>query len=103
MPASSTRVALIQMACEPAVERNLDNACDLIEQAVRDGARLVCLPELFSAQYFCQREDHALFALAEPIPGPSTARLAEIVRENKIALVASLFERRAPGSTTTRP
>jgi predicted amidohydrolase len=54
-------------------------------------------PKLFRAQYFCQREDHALFALAEPIPGPSTARLAAIVREANITLIASLFERRAPG------
>ena len=36
---------------------------------------VICLPELFRAQYFCQREDIALFDLAEPIPGPSTERL----------------------------
>jgi N-carbamoylputrescine amidase len=69
----------------------------MVVQATREGARLICLPELFRAQYFCQREDHALFALAESIPGPSTARLAQIVREQKITLIASLFERRAPG------
>src|SRR5207237_2742845 len=92
-----TRVALIQMACALSVSQNLDHACDMVQQAARDGATLICLPELFRAQYFCQREDHALFALAEPIPGPSTARLASIVREAKITLIASLFERRAPG------
>ena len=90
-------VALIQMACAPSVSENLDHAADLVRDAARSGARLICLPELFRAQYFCQREDHALFALAESIPGPSTARLAAIVREKKITLVASLFERRAPG------
>jgi N-carbamoylputrescine amidase len=92
-----TRVALIQMACAPSIAANLDHAADLVRLAARDGAQLICLPELFRAQYFCQREDHALFALAEPIPGPSTARLAAIVREFKIILIASLFERRAPG------
>src|SRR3569833_3101119 len=97
MPAAKTRVALIQMACAPSTEQNLDHACDLIRQAANEGAQLICLPELFRAQYFCQREDHALFALAESIPGASTARLAEIVRTEKITLIASLFERRAPG------
>jgi len=97
MAAAKTKVALIQMACAASVEKNLDHACEMVTQAARDGARLICLPELFRAQYFCQREDHALFALAESIPGPSTARLAQIVREEKITLVASLFERRAPG------
>jgi N-carbamoylputrescine amidase len=94
---SPIRVALIQMACVPSVAANLDHAADLVLDAARDGAQIVCLPELFRAQYFCQREDHALFALAEPIPGPSTARLAAIVREANITLIASLFERRAPG------
>ncbi len=97
MPADPVRVALIQMACAPSIEQNLDHAADLVRQAARAGAELVCLPELFGAQYFCQREDHRLFALAEPIPGPSTARLAAVVREAKITLIASLFERRAPG------
>jgi N-carbamoylputrescine amidase len=97
MHADPVRVALIQMACAPSIEENLDHAVDLVRQAARAGAELVCLPELFGAQYFCQREDHRLFALAEPIPGPSTARLSAVVREEKITLIASLFERRAPG------
>ena len=97
MSAPTTRVALIQMSCAPSTAQNLDHAADLVREAARGGAQLICLPELFRAQYFCQREDHALFALAEPIPGPSTSRLAAIVREEKITLVASLFERRAPG------
>jgi N-carbamoylputrescine amidase len=97
MPADPVRVALIQMACAPSIEENLDHAVDLVRQAARAGAELVCLPELFGAQYFCQREDHRLFALAESIPGPSTARLSAVVREAKITLIASLFERRAPG------
>ena len=97
MPADPVRVALIQMACAPSTGENLDHAADLVRQAARDGAQLICLPELFRSQYFCQREDHALFALAEPIPGPSTARLSAVVREAKITLIASLFERRAPG------
>ena len=97
MSAPATRIALIQMSCAPDTAQNLDHAADLVRQAARAGAQLICLPELFRAQYFCQREDHALFALAESIPGPRTARLAAIVREEKITLVASLFERRAPG------
>ncbi len=97
MPADLVRVALIQMACAPSTAENLDHAADLVRQAARDGAQLICLPELFRSQYFCQREDHALFALAEPVPGPSTARLSAVVREAKITLIASLFERRAPG------
>ena len=83
--------------CPADPAANLDKAADRVREAAHDGATLVCLPELFRSQYFCQREDHALFALTESIPGPSTARLAAVVRETRITLVASLFERRAPG------
>jgi N-carbamoylputrescine amidase len=97
MSAEPVRVALIQMACVASVADNLDHATEMVRQAARDGAQIVCLPELFRSQYFCQREDHRLFALAESIPGPSTARLSAVVREARITLIASLFERRAPG------
>ena len=91
------RVALVQMSCSADPEANLGKAVTRVREAAEAGAKLICLPELFRAQYFCQREDHALFALAESIPGPSTAALSEVVREHKLVVVASLFERRAPG------
>jgi len=85
------------MRMGPDPEANLDAAIAHIRQAARLDANIVCLPELFQAQYFCQREDIRLFDLAEPIPGPTTARLAEVAREERVAIVASLFERRAAG------
>ena len=91
------KVGLVQMSMGPDPEANLASAIEHIREAARRGAQIVCLPELFKAQYFCQREDTGLFDLAEPIPGPSTARLAEVARETRVAIVASLFERRAPG------
>ena len=91
------RVGLVQMACGPEPEDNLRRALAFVEAAADAGANVVCLPELFQTQYFCQREDVALFDLAEPIPGPATERLAEVARRRGIVLLASLFERRAPG------
>jgi len=76
---------------------NLARAIGLIDEAASRGADLVCLPELFRNPYFCQREDAALFDLAEPVPGPTTIALAEAARRHGVVVVASLFERRAPG------
>ena len=92
-----TRVALIQMSCEPSLQANLRKATAQVREAAERGAKLICLPELFRAQYFCQREDHALFDTAESIPGPSTRALSAVVREFGLVVIASLFERRAPG------
>ena len=96
-PNGNFRVALVQMSCSPDPAANLDKAADRVREAARMGAQVVCLPELFQTQYFCQREEHALFDLAESIPGPGSARMAAVAREEKVAVVASLFERRAPG------
>lgn len=94
---SPLRVAVAQYACTPEPATNLDTAVAHIEQAGAAGAKLVLLPELHNTPYFCQREDPALFDLAEPIPGPSTKRLAAAAREAGVVVVASLFERRAAG------
>ncbi len=90
-------VALIQMSCSPEPVDNLAKALERVAEAARKGAHVVCLPELFQTQYFCQREDAALFDLAEPIPGAGTEKLAAAARQNKVVLIASLFEKRAPG------
>jgi len=85
------------MSCTPEPEENLQRAMDRVREAASKGAHVICLPELFQTQYFCQREDAALFDLAEPIPGPTTQKLSALAKELKIVLVASLFERRTAG------
>jgi N-carbamoylputrescine amidase len=91
------RVGLVQMSATADPDRNLAHAMDMVHKAAAQGAQIVCLPELFQTQYFCQREDAALFDLAEPIPGPATAKLSELAKQLGIVLVASLFEKRARG------
>ena len=93
----SYRVGLVQMSMSADPEKNLDKAAARVEEAARKGAQVVCLPELFRSEYFCQREDAALFDLAETIPGPSTERLSAVGKKHGVAVVAPLFEKRAPG------
>jgi N-carbamoylputrescine amidase len=90
-------VGLVQMRLGADPEANFAAAVGHIRAAARLGANIVCLPELFRTQYFCQREELTLFDLSEEIPGPSTVRLAELARELGVVIIASLFERRAPG------
>ncbi len=90
-------VGLIQMATTSDPDENLARAAEWVERAARDGAAVICLPELFRSPYFCQREDPALFDLAESIPGPSTEVLGKIAKSRQVTVIASLFERRAAG------
>ena len=91
------RIALIQMACSRDPAENLAKALWRIREAAGKGARIVVLQELFRTEYFCREENAARFDMAEPVPGPTTACLADLARELGVAIVASLFERRAPG------
>jgi len=91
------QVALVQMAMTADPAANLEKAVAGIREAAGRGAKIVCLPELFRSPYFCQAEDASSFDLAETIPGPSTETLGWEARRSGVVLVASLFERRAPG------
>jgi N-carbamoylputrescine amidase len=90
-------LGLVQMRCTAEPDANVRTAIAGIDEAASRGAQVVCLQELFRSQYFCQTEDHAHFALAEPIPGPTTERLAEVAKRRGVVVVASLFEKRAEG------
>ena len=91
MTNAKTKVALVQMKCRPEPEKNFARAVEFIRDAAKQGAEIVCLPELFRSQYFCQTEDHKNFALAEEIPGRSTSELEKLARELSVVIVASLF------------
>lgn len=90
-------VGLTQMACGEDPKKNRARQVALVERAARKGAQIVCTQELYASQYFCQVEDHRFFALAEPIPGPSTDAFGTLAKKHGIVVVASLFERRAAG------
>ena len=76
---------------------NLRQALEQTRAAAAGGAQIVCLPELFRSRYFCQREDHSFFGLAESVPGPSTEALGRLAAELGVVIIASLFEKRAEG------
>ena len=90
-------IALVQMACGADSNENVSAAVAKVEEASRHGATVVCLPELFRSQYFCQTEDAALFDLAESIPGPSTEALSKVAGQFNVVIIVPVFERRTAG------
>jgi len=93
----TTKLALLQHACTANPSANLKKTLALAEQAARKGAKIICTQELFRSQYFCQSENHDNFALAEPIPGPTTAAFQKLAKKHAAVIIASLFEKRASG------
>jgi len=95
--AQIVRIGLIQSISSNDSDRNLVLAEEQIRQAAQQGAQIICLQELFRTLYFCDTEDHCNFRLAEPVPGPTTARMQELATELNVVIIASLFEERALG------
>jgi N-carbamoylputrescine amidase len=90
-------IGLIQMACTKNPKKNLQNAVDSIREAAKKGAQIICLPELFLSNYFCQTENPENFSLAEPIPGPTSFLFCKLAKELEIVLIVPLFEKRTEG------
>ena len=91
------RVGLAQFSMGAHPAENLDKAEAIIVSLAKQGAQVVCLPELFASRYFCQEENADHYALAEAVPGPATSRFERVAKTLDVALVLSLFEKRAPG------
>ena len=97
MAKPSFKAGLVQMAMSSRPEENVARAVERVREAAARGAEVVCLPEMYRTPYFCQSEDHANFALAEEVPGPTSEALGAAARKAGVAVIAPIFERRAPG------
>jgi N-carbamoylputrescine amidase len=88
----SIKIGLIQMTVSHDKEKNVEKAIHMIGEAVNKGANIVCLQEMFFAPYFCVQQRIEFFSLAEPIPGPTTEKIAEAAKRYGVAVVAPIFE-----------
>jgi N-carbamoylputrescine amidase len=96
-PRRQVKVGLLQMSCSPDLGANLKKTLAAARAAAKQGARIICTQELFRSQYFCQSEDHEHFKLAEPIPGPTTRAFQKLARQERVVVIASIFEKRTAG------
>jgi N-carbamoylputrescine amidase len=97
--ASKVKIAGIQMSCEIGnEERNIDKAVGMIDEAAQNGCQIICLPEMFKTDYVCfTRRDAKCLEYAEPVPGPTTDKIAKRAEEHGVYIIASIFEKGAPG------
>lgn len=90
-------IGLLQLAFSADVNDNLKKALYHAEKAAKQGANIICLPELFRTQYLCQTENASLFDLAETIPGPSTEAFQKLASKHSVSVVVPVFEKRTKG------
>ena len=96
-PKSRVQLGLIQSRCSAEPAENLRHTLDRAKEAAERGCQIICTQELFRSEYFCQSEDHKYFALAEPIPGPTTQAFQRFAKRHRVVSIVSLFEKRGAG------
>ena len=94
---TKTRIALIQMKMSSEQKKNMNTAIKKIKEASKKKAKIICLPELFLTNYFCQQEKHSNFDLAEKIPGKSSNILCSLAKDLKVIIIGSIFEKKTSG------
>ncbi len=90
-------VGLLQLSFSAKPEANLKKAVEWTAKAAKKGAQIICLPELYRSQYFCQREDSKLFDLAEQIDGISVSTFQKTAKKYKVVIIVPIFEKRSLG------
>lgn len=90
-------VGIIQDTASNSVEDTVERHATRVREAAAQGAQIICLQEMYNSQYFCKRQSHDRFDLAEPIPGPSTTRMQELARELGVVIIVPIFEQQALG------
>ncbi|MGO9335138.1 MAG: nitrilase-related carbon-nitrogen hydrolase [Acidimicrobiales bacterium] len=92
------RAALVQAQWAGDKDLMTENAIRSVQQAAAEGARVVCLQELFNGPYFCQVQDGAWYDWAEPVPdGPTIRQFMDVARENGTVLVVPVYEVESSG------
>ena len=94
---STQKIGLIQTAVGGDLGRNLEHTLALAKRAIAEGARILCLQELYRTPYFPQYEGRDASSFAETIPGASTEAFSALARESGVVIIVPLYERTASG------
>jgi beta-ureidopropionase len=96
--ADVVRAALVQAQWTGDKDTMTKNAIRSVQQAAAEGAKVVCLQELFNGPYFCQVQEPEWYDWAEPVPdGPTVRQLMDVARENGTVLIVPVYEVEHPG------
>jgi len=97
MPKNKVTIGLIQFQAEHWPAHNLLRAVRLVQKARKQGAEIICLPELFKSDYFPQHKSQRPFEWAEKIPGSTSRLFSDLACELKAVLIVPLFEQSGKG------
>jgi N-carbamoylputrescine amidase len=77
---------------------NLDKHLKLIDQAAKQGVKILCMQEVFTTPYFCAEQQTRWYEAVEKIPdGPTVRLLRDVAREREMVLIVPIYEEEITG------
>jgi N-carbamoylputrescine amidase len=92
------KVAAIQLAAGPELDRNLRKAAQFLEVAAQRGARIASLPELFALPWFPREKNEHHFGFAQSADGPLAQEMARLAKSLSLAIICPFFEKAQDGT-----
>ncbi len=89
------KIGLIQLSVSKDIDANLRVAAESVEEAAKQGAKIICLPELYSTIYFPQYIDINKDIFTETIPGKSTDIFSRIAKKYGVVIIVPIYEKSA--------
>ncbi len=77
---------------------NIEKHLGLIEEAARQGVKILCMQEVFTTPYFCAEQQTRWYEAVEKIPdGPTVKMMQEVARRHEMALIVPIYEEEITG------
>jgi N-carbamoylputrescine amidase len=86
------KIALIQESCQANVQKNTATAIEKVKEAAANGAKIICLQELFNTQYIGQDVTEKNYDFAEPIPNETTDKFGQLSKELAVVIILPIYE-----------
>lgn len=86
------RAAIVQMKSSEDKEHNLAYSVNLINEAAKRKARLICFPEFQMAYSPSEQKSESLYKIGETITGNFVSTLSNSAKQNKINVIATMYE-----------
>ena len=77
---------------------NIERHLSLIELASKQGAKIVCLQEIFTTPYFCAEQQTRWYEAVEKVPnGPTVTLMQEVAKTHGMVLIVPIYEEEITG------
>jgi N-carbamoylputrescine amidase len=74
-------------------EANIEKHLKFLDQAGKQGVKIVCMQEIFTGPYFCAEQNTKWYDATEKIPdGPTTRLMQEVAKKHSMVIVVPLYE-----------